>query len=91
MCLIWHVWPGMVQVEHPVTEGLTHVNLPACILQTAMGIPLARIPDIRRFYGKEEEDEEPLDLDTEEHIPIRHHVIAARITAENPDEVLSSL
>ena len=37
-----------LQVEHPVTEGLTGINLPALILQTAMGVPLKRIPDVRR-------------------------------------------
>jgi acetyl-CoA carboxylase/biotin carboxylase 1 len=40
-----------LQVEHPVTEGITNVNLPATQLQVAMGIPMNRIPDIRRFYG----------------------------------------
>lgn len=33
-----------LQVEHPVTEMITNVNLPACQLQVAMGIPLFRIP-----------------------------------------------
>ena len=41
-----------LQVEHPVTEGITLVNLPATQLQVAMGIPLHRIPDVRRFYGR---------------------------------------
>jgi acetyl-CoA carboxylase/biotin carboxylase 1 len=33
-----------LQVEHPVTEGITGVNMPATQLQVAMGIPLNRIP-----------------------------------------------
>jgi acetyl-CoA carboxylase/biotin carboxylase 1 len=42
-----------LQVEHPCTEGITGVNLPATQLQVAMGIPLYNIPDIRRFYNQE--------------------------------------
>jgi hypothetical protein len=38
-------------VEHPVTEGLTGVNLPSVQLQVAMGIALDRIPEIRELYG----------------------------------------
>jgi len=76
-----------LQVEHPVTEGLTGVNMPATQLQVAMGIPLNRIPDMRRFYGKEDlYGDSPIDFFNDEYIPITNHVIAARITAENPDE-----
>jgi len=77
-----------LQVEHPVTEGLSLVNLPATQLQVAMGIPLNRIPDIRRFYGRAdaEDGDGPIDFMTEEYKDIDTHVIAARITAENPDE-----
>ena len=35
-----------LQVEHPVTEMITRVNLPAAQLQVAMGIKLCNIPDI---------------------------------------------
>ena len=41
-----------LQVEHPVTEMITRVNLPAAQLQVAMGIPLCHIPDIRELYGQ---------------------------------------
>ena len=37
-----------LQVEHPVTEGISLVNLPATQLQVAMGIPLNNIPEIRK-------------------------------------------
>ncbi|GMF61675.1 unnamed protein product [[Candida] boidinii] len=40
-----------LQVEHPTTEMVTGVNLPAAQLQIAMGIPLHRIRDIRLLYG----------------------------------------
>ncbi|KAH8077533.1 acetyl-CoA carboxylase [Aureococcus anophagefferens] len=54
-----------LQVEHPVTEGVTGVNLPATQLQ-------ATTLDLD-------------DPDTKYELPERH-VLAARITAENPDE-----
>lgn len=76
-----------LQVEHPVTEGITGVNMPATQLQVAMGIPLYNIPEIRRFYGRSDVyGTDPIDFMKEEHQPIDSHVIAARITAENPDE-----
>jgi acetyl-CoA carboxylase/biotin carboxylase 1 len=38
-----------LQVEHPVTEQIQDVNLPSLQVLVAMGLPLHRIPDIRRL------------------------------------------
>jgi len=75
-----------LQVEHPVTEELTQVNLPATQLQVLMGIPLEKIPQIRRFYGKGLDDTSGIDFLTDDYVYPSKHVIAARITAENPDD-----
>jgi hypothetical protein len=47
-CVYKHGW----QVEHPVTEGITGVNIPAAQLLIGMGLPLTAIPDIRALYGQ---------------------------------------
>ncbi|XP_065319258.1 acetyl-CoA carboxylase-like isoform X2 [Gordionus sp. m RMFG-2023] len=91
-----------LQVEHPCTEMICDINLPACQLQIAMGLPLNRIKDIRLFYGLNPWEDGPLPLlfndapsdqvtgeratkKRGEPRP-RGHVIACRITSENPDE-----
>ncbi|XP_049793738.1 acetyl-CoA carboxylase isoform X1 [Schistocerca nitens] len=76
-----------LQVEHPCTEMVADVNLPAAQLQIAMGLPLDRIKDIRLLYGESPWGDSPIDFDTPRHKPQPWgHVIAARITSENPDE-----
>ncbi|XP_071338955.1 acetyl-CoA carboxylase isoform X2 [Trachinotus anak] len=76
-----------LQVEHPCTEMIGDVNLPAAQLQIAMGIPLHRIKDIRLFYGETPWGDTLINLETPDCVPSpRGHVIAARITSENPDE-----
>ncbi|XP_058850382.1 acetyl-CoA carboxylase-like isoform X2 [Acipenser ruthenus] len=76
-----------LQVEHPCTEMIADVNLPAAQLQIAMGIPLHRIKDIRALYGEKPWGDSPINFQTPANAPSpRGHVIAARITSENPDE-----
>lgn len=74
-----------LQVEHPVTEMVADVNLPACQLQIAMGLPLHRIKDIRLLYGQSSYGDNQIDFSKGRARPWGH-VIAARITSENPDE-----
>jgi len=74
-----------LQVEHPCTEWITDCNLPSLQLSVAMGIPLGRMPDIRRFHGFPEFGTPAVDFTTAKHT-IHGHVVAGRITAENPDE-----
>ncbi|KAA0173957.1 hypothetical protein FNF27_04518 [Cafeteria roenbergensis] len=74
-----------LQVEHPVTEMITGVNLPAAQLQVAMGLPLHRIADVRKLFGASATGSEPINFDETEQVPPLGHVIASRITAENPD------
>uniref|UniRef100_A0A8C4K345 acetyl-CoA carboxylase n=1 Tax=Dromaius novaehollandiae TaxID=8790 RepID=A0A8C4K345_DRONO len=76
-----------LQVEHPCTEMIADVNLPAAQLQIAMGIPLHRIKDIRVLYGESPWGETPIRFNSPANTPVpRGHVIAARITSENPEE-----
>lgn len=106
-----------LQVEHPVTEWITGVDLPALQLHIGMGIPLKNVPSIRKFFKMAEYVEavapnsssiraQTLDmpftiaqhsmesgaqLTNEDWAhrcprPPHGHVIACRVTAENPDE-----
>ncbi|CAJ1954778.1 unnamed protein product [Cylindrotheca closterium] len=80
-----------LQVEHPVTEMITRVNLPAAQLQVAMGIPLDNIPEIREVYGRTRFEDDPnaessrIDFDSAQRVQPHAHCIAVRITAENAE------
>jgi acetyl-CoA carboxylase/biotin carboxylase 2 len=75
-----------LQVEHPVTETITGVNIPAVQLQIAMGIPLHKIPHIRKFYGQADPNGvSPIDFDTAPQNPPLGHCMAGRVTAEDPE------
>ncbi|TMS36122.1 hypothetical protein L596_003371 [Steinernema carpocapsae] len=73
-----------LQVEHPCTEMVANINIPAIQVQIAMGLPLHAIDEIRNFFGLKTADKcLPDDLirtDT------NTCVIAARITSEDPAE-----
>lgn len=104
-----------LQVEHPVTEWITGVNLPALQLHIGMGIPLRNVATIRKFFGLPVDLPAQLGTDTSSPmipssikslptvpngenangnveslimspVPPHGHVIACRVTAENPDE-----
>nr|NP_610342.1 Acetyl-CoA carboxylase, isoform A [Drosophila melanogaster]AAF59155.2 Acetyl-CoA carboxylase, isoform A [Drosophila melanogaster] len=76
-----------LQVEHPCTEMVADVNLPAAQLQIGMGIPLYRLKDIRLLYGESPWGSSVIDFENPPNKPRPSgHVIAARITSENPDE-----
>ena len=80
-----------MQVEHPVTEMITRVNLPVAQLQVDMGIPLYHIPEICQQYGQNRFDTEEnvlagrsvIDFDTAPLLLAYGHCMAVRITAEN--------
>jgi acetyl-CoA carboxylase/biotin carboxylase 1 len=83
-----------LQVEHPTTEMVTGVNLPAAQLQIAMGIPLHRIRDIRLLYGADPHANTLIDFDfskegseqNQRRPTPKGHCTACRITSEDPDE-----
>ncbi|XP_052244589.1 acetyl-CoA carboxylase-like isoform X1 [Dreissena polymorpha] len=76
-----------LQVEHPCTEMVADVNLPALQLQIAMGLPLHCMKDIRCLYGENPFGSKPINFERPAVKPQpKGHVIAARITSENPDE-----
>ncbi|XVE60451.1 hypothetical protein DITRI_Ditri05aG0129600 [Diplodiscus trichospermus] len=86
-----------LQVEHPVTEWIAEVNLPAAQVAVGMGIPLWKIPEIRRFYGMEHGGgydswrktsvvATSFDFDKAESTRPKGHCVAVRVTSEDPDD-----
>ncbi|XP_010269187.1 PREDICTED: acetyl-CoA carboxylase 1-like [Nelumbo nucifera] len=86
-----------LQVEHPVTEWIAEINLPAAQVTVGMGVPLWQIPEIRRFYGMEHGGgydawkrtsiaATPFDFDKAESVRPKGHCVAVRVTSEDPDD-----
>eukprot|EP00834_Sanchytrium_tribonematis_P001027 NODE_22_length_42145_cov_1.310612.p1 type:complete len:2002 gc:universal NODE_22_length_42145_cov_1.310612:25236-19231(-) len=73
-----------LQVEHPCSEMISGMNLPACQLQVAMGIPLLKISDVVKYLCTKNQEIDLYDL--KNYPQPSCHVIAARITAENPEK-----
>lgn len=83
-----------LQVEHPTTEMVSGVNIPAAQLMIAMGIPLHRIRDIRLLYGADPHTQTEIDFNFEKagsegkqrRPQPKGHCTACRITSEDPGE-----
>jgi acetyl-CoA carboxylase / biotin carboxylase 1 len=83
-----------LQVEHPTTEMVSGVNLPAAQLQVAMGLPLHRIRDVRLLYGVDPKTSTEIDFEfrdensdaTQRRPTPKGHITACRITSEDPGE-----
>ncbi|EMC93743.1 hypothetical protein BAUCODRAFT_36199 [Baudoinia panamericana UAMH 10762] len=83
-----------LQVEHPTTEMVSGVNIPAAQLMVAMGIPLHRIRDIRLLYGADPHTASEIDFNfSKEDTSLKQrrpqpkgHCTACRITSEDPGE-----
>ena len=59
----------VTQVEHPVSEMISQVNIPSCQVMVGMGVPLHRIPDVRRMFGLDPAADTAIDFEADAQIP----------------------
>ena len=72
-----------LQVEHPVTEGVTGANLPALQCMVAMGVDVSKLPPAMSISKFLLDPEHPPKKGTNLFDRTHGHTIAVRITAEN--------
>lgn len=51
-----------------MTEWISGVNIPSCQLMIGMGVPLHRIPDIRRLFQRDPKGMDPIDYENDPQI-----------------------
>jgi acetyl-CoA carboxylase / biotin carboxylase 1 len=68
-----------LQVEHPVTEWVANVNIPACQVMIGMGLPLGAMADVRALYGRQG-DGGAIDFAADPQVRLRAQLIAAAPT-----------
>ena len=51
-----------------------------------MGVPLYRIPDVRRMYGKDPAGVDAIDFEEDQQVPPLGHVVAVRVTSEDAND-----
>ncbi len=72
-----------LQVEHPVTELVSGVNLPAAQVMVAMGVPLYCIADIRRMYGADPNGRDPITFNPTNRVPpLKHGMFLSHLAIE---------
>ena len=52
-----------------MSEMISNVNIPSCQVMIGMGVPLHRIPDIRRMFGLDPGGETAIDFEADAQVP----------------------
>lgn len=80
-----------VQVEHPVTEGVTDLNFLEIQTLISQGVPLYRIPEVRRYFKNDPKGDGPINFSVVYGMEPEGHVIALRIISEDPDNDFTAM
>lgn len=51
-----------------MTEWISNVNIPSCQLLIGMGVPLHRIPDIRRLFNQDPSGSSRIDFEEDSQV-----------------------